>query len=153
MIRSRLSKPLALMALMLTAATMPALAAPPSPEAVTARIESLQGDAAGFANAFDRLTEAMREDDASGVADLAEYPLTVQANGETYDVLEPRDLVDNFDRLVAPQTRNAIADQDYSALFVNSDGVSFANDALWMALICDDDACSTSHWGIVAINN
>ena len=153
MIRLRLSKPLALMALMLAGATMSALAASPSPEDVTARIESLQGDSAGFADAFDRLTEAMREDDVSAVADLAEYPLTVQANGETYDVLEPQDLVDNFDKLVTPQTRRAIGDQDYAALFVNSDGVSFVNGALWMALICDDDACSTSHWGIVGINN
>ena len=38
--------------------------------------------------------------DAATVAQFASYPLTVQANGEVYDILEAQDLVENFDRLV-----------------------------------------------------
>ncbi|MEF2552933.1 hypothetical protein VQ042_16450 [Aurantimonas sp. A2-1-M11] len=124
-----------------------------SREEVNERIEALQGDPQGFAEAFDLLTEAMRYGDPVTVSQLADYPLTVRANGEEYELLEAQDLVDNYDRLVMADTQQMVADQEFDELFVNAQGVMFADGALWMASICDDDACSGTHWGIIAINN
>ena len=131
--------------------TGPALAQ--THEEVSARIEALQGDAAGFAEAFDLLTEAMRYGDPVTVAQLAEYPLTVRANGEEYELIEARDLVDNYDRLVMADTQAIVASQDFAELFVNAEGVMFGNGEVWMASVCDDNACSRTHWAIIAINN
>lgn len=120
---------------------------------VYSRIEQLHGNAEAFAGPFDAITEAMGESDAETIADIAEYPLTVNANGETYDIQNAQDFIDNFDALVSEETRHAVARQRYDDLFVNSDGVMLANGAVWMGAICDDDNCAVSHWAITAINN
>lgn len=117
------------------------------------RIEELHGDAAGFDRPLRQLVKAMRSGDAESIAGLAEYPLTVKANGESYDVESAEDFIDNFDDLVTPETRRAVGRQLYDDLFVNSDGVMLAGGAVWMGAICEDNACEASHWAIIAINN
>ncbi|WP_197729683.1 hypothetical protein [Rhizobium ruizarguesonis] len=117
------------------------------------RIEELHGDAASFDRSLRQLVRAMRSGDAETIAGLAEYPLTVKANGETYDVESAEDFIDNFDDLVTPETRRAVGRQQYEDLFVNSDGVMLAGGAVWMGAICEDNACEASHWAIIAINN
>jgi hypothetical protein len=62
-------------------------------------------------------------------------------------------LVDNFEALLTEETRAALAGQDFADLIVTSDGVGFANGALWMNLICEDDSCNSAHWAITSINN
>ncbi|MFW2230155.1 hypothetical protein [Rhizobium leguminosarum] len=117
------------------------------------RIEELHGDAAGFDRPLRQLVGAMRSGEAETIAGLAEYPLTVKANGESYDVESAEDFIDNFDDLVTPETRSAVGRQQYEDLFVNSDGVMLAGGAVWMGAICEDNACEASHWAIIAINN
>ncbi|NNG70376.1 hypothetical protein HLI18_10685 [Rhizobium laguerreae] len=117
------------------------------------RIEELHGDAAGFDRPLRQLVKAMRSGDAETIAGLAEYPLTVKANGETYDVENAEDFIDNFDDLVMPGTRRAVGRQQYEDLFVNSDGIMLAGGAVWMGAICEDNSCEASHWAIIAINN
>lgn len=135
------------------AVLLPIAAAAQSDGEVYDRIEALHGDPIGFNNVFDQVQAAMLAGDAAAVVQFASYPLTVQANGEVYDVLEEQDLVENFDRLVMQETRYAVANQEYADLFVNSDGVMAAGGALWFGAICEDDNCARSHWAIIAINN
>lgn len=141
----------ALVALALTALAAPAFAQ--TDQEVMAQIETLHGQSEDFAAAFGALTESFFSGDASTLADMAVYPLTVEANGETYDIANAEDLIDNAQTLLTPETVDALANQKLSDLIVNSDGVGFANGALWMALICTDDACSESYWGVTRINN
>lgn len=116
-------------------------------------IEELHGNAEAFDRPLRQLVLAMRSGDAETIAGLAEYPLTVKANGETYDVENAEDFVENFEDLVTPETRRAVGRQQYQDLFVNSDGVMLANGAVWMGAVCEDNACEDSHWAIIAINN
>lgn len=124
-----------------------------SEEDVLDRIETLHGQSVEFGEAFALLQDAFLFGDPAAFADLAFYPLEVTANGELYDVLEPQDLVDNFDALLTAETQASLASQDFDALIVTSDGVGFADGAVWMSLVCLDDACSEAEWGIIAINN
>ncbi|OJF91989.1 hypothetical protein [Pararhizobium antarcticum] len=143
-------------AIVLLSATMALSTAPAfaqSSEEVSARIEQLHGDAPGFDEAFKLVTEAMKFGDPVTISDLGNYPLTVNANGETYDILAAKDLLDNYDTLVMQETQTAVSEQRFGDLIVNSDGVGFANGALWMAGICDTDDCSKTHWAIISINN
>ncbi|PYE37337.1 hypothetical protein C8J35_101608 [Rhizobium sp. PP-F2F-G38] len=117
------------------------------------RIEALHGNSDGFDDSFKLLTEAMRFGDPVTVANLGAYPLTVNANGETYEIQSEDDMVENYEKLVMQETQNSVAEQTYGDLIVNSDGVGFANGALWMSAICDTDDCSVSHWAITSINN
>lgn len=140
-----------LAALGLAVLAMPAFAQ--SEEDVLDRIETLHGQSVEFGEAFAMLQDAFLFGDPGTFADLAFYPLEVSANGEVYDVLEPEDLVRNFDALLTAETQAALASQDFDDLIVTSEGVGFADGAVWMSLVCLDDACSTVEWGIIAINN
>lgn len=124
-----------------------------SEEDVSRQIETLHGMSEEFGATFGRLQDAFLFGDPAGIADLGEYPLPVQANGEAYDLLEAQDLVDNFDTLLTVETQQALASQDFDDLIVTSDGVGFANGALWMSLLCADDSCSNAYWAITSINN
>ena len=138
-------------ALALTVLAVPAFAQ--SEEDVMARIESIHGDSVGFGEAFGLLQDAFLFGDPTTIADLGAYPLTVHANGEVYDILEPQDLVDNFDSLLTQETIDGLSSQDFDDLIVTSEGVGFANGALWMTNICADDSCAETYWAIISINN
>ncbi|QQR36944.1 hypothetical protein JI749_04770 [Devosia oryziradicis] len=138
-------------AFVLTLAAVPAFAQ--SEEDVMAQIENIHGDSVGFGEAFGRLQDAFLFGDPTTIADLGAYPLTVNANGEVYDILEPQDLVDNFDALLTQETQDALGSQDFADLIVTSEGVGFANGALWMSNICYDDGCNKTAWAIISINN
>jgi hypothetical protein len=135
----------------LTLIAVPAFAQ--SEEDIMAQIENIHGDSMGFGEAFSILQDSFLFDDPAAFAELGLYPLTVNANGEVYDILEPQDLVDNFDSLLTPETQSALGGQDFDDLIVTSEGVGFANGALWMSNICYDDSCSQTFWAIISINN
>ena len=120
---------------------------------IMAQIENIHGDSVGFGDAFGLLQDAFLFGDPITIADLGAYPLTVSANGEVYDILEPQDLVDNFDSLLTQETIDGLSSQDFDDLIVTAEGVGFANGALWMSNTCYDDACSQTGWAIISINN
>ncbi|HEV7291489.1 MAG TPA: hypothetical protein VGN79_04135 [Devosia sp.] len=124
-----------------------------SEEAVFEQIEELHGMAEEFGEAFGQLQDAFLFEDPESFASLAAYPLEVAANGELYDILEPEDLVENFDYLMTDETQAAIGGQDFADLIVTSEGVGFADGALWMTLICSDDSCEDAEWAIIRITN
>jgi hypothetical protein len=124
-----------------------------SEEDVMYDIENIHGDSVGFGEAFSILQESFLFDDPAAFANLGFYPMTVSANGEVNDILEPQDLVDNFGFLLTSETQSALGGQDFADLIVTSEGVGFANGALWMTNVCLDDSCSETQWGILSINN
>ncbi|WP_332701391.1 hypothetical protein [Devosia sp.] len=124
-----------------------------SEEDVMSQIETLHGKSVEFGEAFGLLQDAFLFGDPTTIADLGAYPFEVAANGELYDIFGPEDLVDNFDVLLTQDTIDALSSQDFADLIVNSDGVGFGDGVLWMSLVCVDDSCSDSYWGIIRINN
>jgi hypothetical protein len=141
----------------ITLALLAVLSAAPafaqSEEDVTASIETIHGDSAGFFELFGLLQDAMMFGDPVTLAAHVEYPISIDANGETYDVANEQDMVDNFDTLVSAKAQEAIRTQDVGALIVTSEGVGFGDGAVWVSNICADDSCTSTHWGIIAINN
>lgn len=124
------------------------------PEAdVMNQIETLQGDSAGFGEFFGAVQDAFMLGGPADFAQLLEYPVTITANGETYDVQSADDFLENLDTLITKQTADTLQNQNFADLFVNSDGVMFGDGAAWASNICDDNACTTTHWAIVSINN
>jgi hypothetical protein len=124
-----------------------------SPEQMNERIEQVQGKSAEFGTAFDEITAAMRDGDIATVASYGSYPFQVAANGELYDIFQQSDFTDNWDALLLPETIQAIGDQDYGSLIVSSEGIGFADGAMWMNYVCDDDSCNTGYWLITRITN
>jgi hypothetical protein len=124
-----------------------------SEEDVMNEIEFLHGQSIEFGEAFATLQDAFLFDNLSALADLGSYPFEVAANGELHEITEPAEFIDNIDALLTTETIDALASQDYADLIVTSDGVGFGNGALWMSLVCLDEACSEASWGIIRINN
>ena len=124
-----------------------------SEEDVMEQIENLHGMSSEFGAFFGQIQDAFLFGEPTDIANLAAYPLRLQANGETYEILAADDLIDNFDSLVAQQTIDALASQDYADLIVTSDGVGFGNGVLWASNVCDDEDCASSQWLIISINN
>jgi len=140
---------LALLAALLLASPVAA----ESEEDVYARIESIHGNADGFFEVFSLLQDAVMFGDPVTWGQYAFFPLVVNANGESDDVLEEQDLVDNFDMLVSSDTQQAFLNQDVADLIVTSEGVGVGNGAVWISNVCLDDDCAATQWGIIAINN
>lgn len=125
-----------------------------SEEDVMASIENIQGDAEGFFEVFGGLQDAMLFDNPDAIADYVLFPITIDANGETYDIDNKQDLVDNLDTLIQDAPREAIRTQDVADLLVTSEGVGLGDGAVWISNVClDGDACTETQWGIIAINN
>lgn len=123
-----------------------------SEEDVMNRIETIHGNAEGFFDVFGAMQDAVMFGDPTSIAQYGLYPLTVNANGETYDVLEEQDLSENFDALVSPETLDALRTQDIADLIVTDEGVGIGDGAIWITNICLDDACDETQWGIFSIN-
>ncbi|RYE60829.1 MAG: hypothetical protein EOO82_02725 [Oxalobacteraceae bacterium] len=136
----------ALFALALVAPTLA------SEEDVYANIEAIHGNADGFFEIFSGVQDAAMFNPVD-IAGYALYPITINANGETYDILDQQDFVDNFDSLILQETIDAIANQDVDDLIVTSEGVGVGNGVLWITNICLDDACNDTQWGVFSINN
>ena len=123
-----------------------------SEEDVVASIESIHGDSEGFFELLGLLQDAVMFGDPTTIAAHVAYPITIAANGESYDVASEQDMLDNFDTLTT-EAQEAIRTQDVADLIVTSEGVGFGDGKVWVSNICDDDACAQTHWGIIAINN
>lgn len=119
---------------------------------VRADIERIHGDADGFFVLLSDVQQASTYNPLD-LAAFALYPLTINANGETYDIQNQQDFEDNFDNLVTQDTLDAIDAQNVGDLIVTSEGVGLANGAVWITNACIDEACSETHWGILSINN
>lgn len=146
-----LTRVIPLIAIAALLAPLPAFAQ--SEEDVYSRIESLQGDADGFFELFSAIQDATINGDPASIADYAVYPLAINTDGETYNVLDRQELYDNFDTLISPAVVDALSTQDVADLFVNQDGVSIGQGAMWITNTCLDEACTQTQWGISAINN
>jgi hypothetical protein len=122
-------------------------------EDVNARIEQLLGDPAQFQAAFDAVTAAVADDDPQEVARWVAYPMTLSYNDEELTIEDANDFVDNYEDLVTEDVYDAVRDQNYADLFVNSDGVMFGDGQMWMTYVCRDETCSKSDVRIISIHS
>lgn len=116
-------------------------------------IENIHGDADGFFEVFSGLQDAVLFDTPTDIAQFGLYPMTVNANGETYDVLDMDDLIENFDALVSQDTLTALLEAEPGDLIVTSEGVGIGNGAIWVTNVCLDEMCADTEWGILSINS
>ena len=113
------------------------------------RIEQVLGSADDLDQPLLAVREAVVNGDAAALAEFVEFPLRT-SDGEIADADE---LADQFDSVITPAVKKAIGRMQYRDLIVNSDGVGMGNGAIWMSPICEDNACESSHWAVISINN
>lgn len=146
----RLMLAAALLSLTLSGLAGPARAA--SEEEVYDRIEAVLGDAQGLAEPMLTMRDAVASGRPADMLEVVEFPLRVTTEGSTTEIAGAEDFIEAFPTLFPTETAAAIAAMAYGDLIVTSDGVGIADGAVWMSPVCEDDACTASHWAVTAIN-
>lgn len=106
-----------------------------------------------YRQAFEAIQQAVAEGDATAFADWVSYPIEVVADGEPMVIGDAAQFADHYEDIVTPEIAQAVADQTFNELFVNSEGAMFGDGQVWMSEICLDDACSNSEVKIITIQS
>ncbi len=111
---------------------------------VDQQIEALLGDAADYKELFYAFKVALEEGKSDIVASLVNYPITVTIDGEQATYSSEQELLDAYDSVFTETIVEAVSNQEYGDLFVNSEGVMIGNGEVWISGICEDSACSSA---------
>ena len=111
---------------------------------VDQRIETLLGDAADYKELFYAFKVALEEGKSDIVVSLVSYPITVSIDGEEATYSSEQELLDGYDSVFTETVVEAVSNQEYGDLFVNSEGVMIGNGEVWLSGICEDTACTSA---------
>lgn len=121
---------------------------------VSAAINANFGDAREFERAFVSIQGAVAEGDAASVASWVAYPITVtDENGDKLTLEDESQFVEHYDEFMTDEIVDAVAQQDYAALFVNSEGVMFGDGQMWISGVCPTEACEGFDVKIITIQS
>lgn len=118
---------------------------------VNQSIDDLLGDHTVYQEAIAALQESVEAHDADAVAELVSYPIDVAVDGKKMVIKSPKAFVTNYDAIMTPEIAEAVTDQDYGDLMVNSQGIMFGDGQVWINGICKDDACETFDAKVITI--
>lgn len=111
---------------------------------VDQQIETLLGDAADYKELFYAFKVALEEGKSDIVVSLVNYPLAVTIDGEEAIYRSEQELLDAYDSVFTEAIVEAVSNQEYGDLFVNSEGVMIGNGEVWISGICEDSACTSA---------
>ena len=133
--------------------TLTGVAAKADEASVDQQIETLLGDAPDYKELFYAFKVALEEGKSDIVVSLVNYPITVTIDGEEATYSSEQELLDNYDSVFTEAIVEAVSNQDYGDLFVNSEGVMIGNGEVWISGICEDSACSSAPPRIAVIQS
>lgn len=120
---------------------------------VDQQIENLLGDAADYKELFYAFKVALEEEKSDIVVSLINYPLTVNIDGDEATYSSEQELLDAYDSVFTETIVEAVSNQEYGDLFVNSEGVMIGNGEVWISGICEDSACTSAPPRVAAIQS
>lgn len=137
-------RPLIAFAAALCAVVMLSSPASSDEASVDQQIENLLGPASDYKELFYAFKVALEEGKSDIVVSLVNYPITVRIDGSEETYSSEDELLAAYDDVFTDVIREAVANQDYGDLFVNSEGVMIGDGQVWITGICDDSACTTA---------
>jgi hypothetical protein len=111
-------------------------------------LDTLFGSHAPYRQFFETLKKAVTANDKSAVASMVVYPFRIRINGKVVRIKDTDQFQAEYDRIMTPKVKAAVAKQSYPTLFANADGVSIGDGAIWFSGIGTSDMIK-----ITAINN
>jgi len=112
------------------------------------------GDPAKFQAVFTGLKQAVQQHDASSVAALVSYPITINPRTkQAISVRTSQTFIARYDQIVTPHIADVIEKQKYEDLFVNDQGAMLGSGEVWIAGICKDKACKQVDIKVRTIQN
>jgi len=126
----------------------PAAPAAAGTDDVRQRIERVLGDAAQYEAVFTAFQKAVNGGDRAAVVEEVRFPLNI-ANGAK--ITGPGEFQRNYERILTPAVRKAIAAQKFEEVMVNQQGVMIGDGQVWLNGSCVDQACSRTEVKVVTI--
>ncbi|WP_026872945.1 hypothetical protein [Inquilinus limosus] len=120
---------------------------------VNSTLDSLFGDHKPYERFFTELKKAIAESDKETVASMVDYPFQARINGKAVKLRDKEHFVADYDQIITPKVKNAVAKQTYETLFANWQGVMIGDGVVWFSGICNDATCNKSEVRIIAIND
>ncbi|MEN5102384.1 hypothetical protein [Stenotrophomonas sp. TWI809] len=131
-----------------TPATEPTAPTSAGTSDVRQRIDQVLGDAAQYEAVFNAFQKAVNGGDRAAVVEEVRFPLNI-ANGAK--ITGPGEFQRNYERILTPAVRKAIAAQKFDDVMVNQQGVMIGDGQVWLNGTCLDAACSRTEVKVVTI--
>jgi hypothetical protein len=121
--------------------------------ATNSAIDNAFGDHAKYETVIRALQNAVAGHDAAQFAGLVRYPITVSINGRKTPIRNAKIFTADYDAIMTPDIVAAVKNQKYGDLFVNSQGVMFGNEEVWVSGVGKDTACKDQDVKIITIQH
>lgn len=115
---------------------------------VRQRIDRILGDAAQYEAVFNAFQKAVNGNDRAAVVEQVRFPLNIAKGGR---ITGPGEFQRNYERILTPAVRKAIAAQTFDTVMVNQQGVMIGDGQVWLNGACLDAACSRTEVKVVTI--
>ena len=100
---------------------------------VDTTLDSLFGEHAAYATFFEALKTAVAAGDKQAVSAMVDYPFTARIGDKALTIRDAAQFVADYDKVITPKVKDAIAAQTYETLFANWQGVMIGNGELWFS--------------------
>jgi hypothetical protein len=90
------------------------------------------------------LQQAVAKHDAATVASLVHYPIKVNPGKKPFTIKNEKGFVKDYDGIITHDIQDAILEQKYENLFVNSQGAMIGGGEVWITGFCRDKSCKQS---------
>jgi len=115
---------------------------------VDSTLDELFGEHARYKQFFETLQKAMAAGDKAAVAALVDYPFQARIGGKAVKLRDAAHFIADYDKIVTPKVKQAVAGQAYSDLFANWQGVMIGDGEVWFSGVGADNVIK-----ITAIND
>lgn len=115
---------------------------------VDQQLDELFGEHKQYRTFLEQLQRAVAADDKQAVAAMIDYPFAARINGKAVKIRDPKHFVADYDKVITPKIREAVAKQRYEDLFANWQGVMIGDGEIWFSGIGDGSTVK-----IIAINH
>lgn len=100
---------------------------------VDSTLDSLFGAHAPYRQFFETLQKAVASNDKAAVAALVDYPFQARINGKAVRLRDAAHFIAEYDKIVTPKVKHAVASQTYETLFANWQGVMIGDGEVWFS--------------------
>lgn len=98
-----------------------------------ASLDAVFGSHEPYHRFFDTLQKAVAADDRKAVAAMIDYPFQARINDKATKLGDAAHFITDYEKIVTPKVKNAVANQTYATLFANWQGVMIGDGEVWFS--------------------
>lgn len=88
-----------------------------------------------FTGFYANLRRAVAQNNKEAVAQRISYPLSIYSNSKKRSILNKKQFIAEYDKIMTTEVKKALANQRLDELFIRDQGVMVGNGEIWMAIL------------------